>query len=190
MSFRFPQSHTCRWVFLFSRYVYIRFSSRNLEATQPYRVSISTSRQSTYFIGSGVFFQNYFLHQLEVHTHQTLWSHYSNKQMLIMFICINVYARQSCCWLWNASSNPFINYPLVIVCLDAHIKLPSAIRCATFWKVTFLRWSRRRGMIPQPQAWKTCALPVELLRHKVTGIYYVHLPPVWAPSLSHRRAWR
>lgn len=116
-------------------------------------ISEPVFRQSALIISHvvpyGVFFQNYFLHQLEVHTHQTLWSHYSNKQMLILFICINVYARQSYYWLWNASSNPFINYPLVIVCPDAHIKLPSAIRCATFWKVTFLRWSGRRDFNPQ-----------------------------------------
>ena len=58
--------------------------------------------------------------------------------------------QTSCGWLWNRSSNPFINNPLVIVCLEAHIRLPLAIRCAAFWKVTFFCWSREWDSNPQP----------------------------------------
>ena len=85
------------------------------------------------------------------------------------YICIIERGMHMNKMLWSASSNPFINNPLVTVCLEAHIRLPSAIRCAAFWKVTILRWSPRQESNLQHLDYKSSPLPVEILGHGVTG---------------------
>ena len=92
-----------------------------------------------------------------------------HKEPMLTRSIASMLRQTSCGWLWNRSSNPFINNPLVIGCLEAHIRLPSAIRCAAFWKVTFFCWRPRsdsnRRVLAQT-AYKT--VPID---HYGTGPY-------------------
>lgn len=54
---------------------------------------------------------------------------------------------------------------------DLKVGQPHITLCHLF------RWSRRRGTIPQHQVWKTCTLPIELLRQ------------IWSVRLDSNQRW-
>ena len=74
---------------------------------------------------------------------------------------------------WSENSNPFIKNPLVAVCLDAHIRLPSANRCATHGKWRFLAGAGDRTRTGNPLLGRQMPYPLGHTRR------YLQLSSSW-----------